>query len=128
MLSLRTASRTAAWLTPLFILAVPILDTTLVSVSRLRRGLIPFTSPGKDHLGHRLANCGMGIRGAVLVMYALAVICGSVAVLCTHLTAGKVAAIALAALFFLIGCVAFLERLPYERQRSGPRHSPEIVH
>ncbi len=121
MLSIRTSSRTAAWVTPLFILAVPILDTTLVSVSRLRRGLIPFTSPGKDHLGHRLANCGLGIRSSVLVMYTSAIICGSVAVLCSRLTTGKVAAVAFAGLSLLAGCVAVLERLPYERQQSGPR-------
>jgi UDP-N-acetylmuramyl pentapeptide phosphotransferase/UDP-N-acetylglucosamine-1-phosphate transferase len=39
----------ASWLIPLFILGVPIFDTALVSISRARRGLVPFTSPGKDH-------------------------------------------------------------------------------
>ena len=39
----------AGWLIPILILGVPIFDTTLVSISRARRGLIPFTSPGKDH-------------------------------------------------------------------------------
>jgi UDP-GlcNAc:undecaprenyl-phosphate GlcNAc-1-phosphate transferase len=119
-LRLTSASRSAAWLTPLFILALPRLDTTLVSVSRLRRGLIPFTSPGKDHLGHRLANCGMGIRGSVLAMYALAVICGSIAVVCKWLNGRELAAISLAGLFFLAACVVLFERLPYERQESKP--------
>src|SRR5450432_3113806 len=57
------------WLIPVLILGVPIFDTTLVSISRARRGLLPFTSPGKDHTAHRLANLGMGHRGAVLAMY-----------------------------------------------------------
>ena len=44
------------WLVPVLILGVPIFDTTLVSISRARRGLLPFTSPGKDHTAHRLSN------------------------------------------------------------------------
>ena len=43
------------WMVPVLVLAVPIFDTTLVIISRLRRGLNPLTTPGKDHLSHRLA-------------------------------------------------------------------------
>src|ERR1700728_630051 len=46
----------AAWLVPVLILGVTIFDTTLVSISRSRRGFIPFTTPGKDHTAHRLSN------------------------------------------------------------------------
>src|SRR5204862_1907360 len=42
-------SSIAAQLVPVFVLAVPIFDTTLVTISRARRGLMPFSSPGKDH-------------------------------------------------------------------------------
>ena len=58
----------ATWLVPVLILGVPIFDTTLVSISRARRGLLPFTSPGKDHTAHRLSNIGLGHRGAVLAV------------------------------------------------------------
>jgi UDP-GlcNAc:undecaprenyl-phosphate GlcNAc-1-phosphate transferase len=44
------------WLVPVLILGMPIFDTTLVTISRARRHLLPFTSPGKDHTAHRLAN------------------------------------------------------------------------
>src|ERR1700675_730046 len=54
----------ANWLVPVLILGVPIFDTTLVSISRARRGLLPFTSPGKDHTAHRLTTLGLGHRGA----------------------------------------------------------------
>src|SRR5437868_8300558 len=46
----------AAWLVPIFILGATIFDTTLISISRSRRGFIPFTTPGKDHTAHRLSN------------------------------------------------------------------------
>src|SRR5262249_2560555 len=59
-------SHGAAWLVPVFILGVPIFDTIMVSISRSRRGLLPFATPGKDHTAHRLANCGLGTRRAVL--------------------------------------------------------------
>src|ERR1700687_4540427 len=61
----------AAWLIPIFILGATIFDTTLISISRSRRGFIPFTTPGKDHTAHRLANLFKSQRTAVLLMYTL---------------------------------------------------------
>ncbi len=106
----------AAWLVPVLILGVTIFDTTLVSISRSRRGLIPFTTPGKDHTAHRLSNLGLGHRGAVLVLYCLGGILGGLAILVPHLS--PVAAHALAGILALAGliAVALLERAPYERQ------------
>lgn len=60
------------WMIPLAVLAVPLFDTTLVFVSRLRRGRNPLTTPGKDHVSHRLVAGGMTRREAVLTCYLLA--------------------------------------------------------
>ena len=60
------------WMIPLAVLALPLFDTTLVFVSRLRRGLNPLTTPGKDHVSHRLVAGGMTRREAVLTCYLLA--------------------------------------------------------
>lgn len=68
------------WLAPVCVLALPIFDTTLVFVSRLRRGLNPLTTPGKDHVSHRLAALGLTRREAVLVCYLLGCAAGMVAV------------------------------------------------
>src|SRR5580692_6563393 len=70
-LRLDGASRGAGWIVPILVLGAPIFDTLMVSISRSRRGLLPFATPGKDHTGHRLANWGLGTRLAVLTMYAL---------------------------------------------------------
>src|ERR1700733_12472096 len=78
----------AAWLVPVLILGVTIFDTTLVSISRSRRGFLPFTTPGKDHTAHRLSNLGLGHRGAVLILYCLGGILGGLAILIPHLSAG----------------------------------------
>jgi UDP-GlcNAc:undecaprenyl-phosphate/decaprenyl-phosphate GlcNAc-1-phosphate transferase len=113
-----TGDSQAGWLIPVLILGVPIFDTTLVSISRARRGLIPFTSPGKDHTAHRLSNLGLGQRGAVLALYALGGFFGSVAILIPMLSPAK--AFGLAAVVGLCGLAAiyFLESAPYERQQK----------
>ena len=67
------------WMVPLCVLALPILDTTLVTVSRLRRGNNPLTHGGKDHISHRLVQLGLTRREAVLTCYLLAGIGGMIA-------------------------------------------------
>ena len=105
-----------SWLIPVLILGVPIFDTTLVSISRLRRGLLPFTSPGKDHTAHRLANLGLGQRRAVLALYALGAVFGLVALVVKHLPARQSYALAGAMAAAMLVAVALLERAPFERQ------------
>jgi UDP-GlcNAc:undecaprenyl-phosphate GlcNAc-1-phosphate transferase len=119
-LRLDNSSHLSSWLAPILILGVTIFDTTLVTISRSRRGLLPFATPGKDHAAHRLSNLGLGHRGAVLTLYFLGAIGGGAAVLVSYLsTAGAflVGAITLAIIF---SGVMFLERAPYERQASKP--------
>jgi UDP-GlcNAc:undecaprenyl-phosphate GlcNAc-1-phosphate transferase len=106
----------SGWLAPLLILGVTIFDTTLVTISRSRRGLLPFSTPGKDHTAHRLANLGLGQRGAVLALYSLGAITGGIAVLVAYLShAGAVVVAVIAGVLLLTG-VALLERAPYETQ------------
>jgi UDP-GlcNAc:undecaprenyl-phosphate GlcNAc-1-phosphate transferase len=68
------------WLVPVCVLALPIFDTSLVFVSRLRHGLNPLTTPGKDHLSHRLVALGLTRREAVLTCYLVSGACGMVAI------------------------------------------------
>ena len=56
--------------TPVLLLAVPILDTTVAVTSRLRRGVSPFQG-GHDHLSHRLIRGGMSRRRAAFSLWAL---------------------------------------------------------
>jgi len=110
------ASFPAAWLVPVLILGVPVFDTTLISISRTRRGLIPFTSPGKDHAAHRLSNLGLGHRGAVLALYCLAGLCGGLGLVVPRLSPAVAYVLAgILALGGLVG-VLLLEGAPYERQ------------
>jgi UDP-GlcNAc:undecaprenyl-phosphate GlcNAc-1-phosphate transferase len=106
----------SSWAVPVLVLGATIFDTTLVTISRSRRGLLPFATPGKDHAAHRLANLGLGQRGAVLAMYILGAVCGTLAVLVSLLQiAISVGVLIFAALLAFVGII-FLERAPYERQ------------
>jgi len=105
-----------SWLVPILILGVPVFDTSLVSISRARRGLVPFTSPGKDHTAHRLSNLGLGHRGAVLALYCLAGLYGILALLIPHLSPGMAYLLAGVLVVFGLVAVFFLESVPYERQ------------
>jgi UDP-GlcNAc:undecaprenyl-phosphate/decaprenyl-phosphate GlcNAc-1-phosphate transferase len=109
------ASMVAGWLAPVLILSATIFDTTLVTISRSRRGLLPFATPGKDHSAHRLANLGLGQRGAVLAMYLAGATCGCAAVVVSYLSDWGAAVIGLLAVISMFLAVALLERAPYER-------------
>lgn len=74
------------WMIPILVLAVPIFDTTLVTISRLKRGLNPLTTPGVDHTSHRLTYAGLTRREAVLVLYTAAFVVGLVAIFVTRAT------------------------------------------
>lgn len=68
------------WLVPICVLALPIFDTTLVFFSRLRHGKNPLTTPGKDHVSHRLVARGLTRREAVLTCFLIGCGCGMIAV------------------------------------------------
>ena len=51
------------------LLAVPILDTCVAVLSRISRGISPFTG-GKDHLSHRLMRRGLSKQGAAFTLWA----------------------------------------------------------
>ncbi len=71
------------WMVPVFIMGVPIFDMTLVVISRIRRGVNPLTTPGKDHLSHRFVFRGFSQRESVLVLYLLGGVSGMAALFIT---------------------------------------------
>jgi UDP-GlcNAc:undecaprenyl-phosphate GlcNAc-1-phosphate transferase len=117
-LRLHDVPEATSWMIPVLILIVPIFDTTLISISRTRRGLLPFASPGKDHTAHRLANAGLGQKGAVLVLYAVGTGSGLLAMLICSLSIGISYAIATFVVLVALAAVMTLEQFPYESQAA----------
>jgi UDP-GlcNAc:undecaprenyl-phosphate GlcNAc-1-phosphate transferase len=72
------------WMVPVLVMGLPIFDTALVTVSRLRRRLNPLTTPGQDHVSHRLVAAGMTPREAVLTLYVVSLVLGLVAISVTQ--------------------------------------------
>jgi UDP-GlcNAc:undecaprenyl-phosphate GlcNAc-1-phosphate transferase len=100
------------WMVPVLVLAVPIFDTTLVTISRLRRGVNPLTTPGKDHLNFRLARLTGNPREAVLLCYLIAGICGMTATFVTQASIAEGYAVAVLVLVFGIYAIWRLEKVP----------------
>jgi UDP-GlcNAc:undecaprenyl-phosphate GlcNAc-1-phosphate transferase len=92
-------------------MAVPILDTTTVVISRLSRGISPFTG-GRDHLSHRLMRKGLGRKTTAYVLWAMVAAFGSVAFFaCCVETTLAMPAISAAGAVWLLSLVTFL-RIP----------------
>jgi UDP-GlcNAc:undecaprenyl-phosphate GlcNAc-1-phosphate transferase len=68
---------------PMLVLLVPILDTTLVTVSRILSGRSA-AQGGRDHTSHRLVAIGLSERAAVAVLSALAALGGLLALSIQH--------------------------------------------
>lgn len=73
-------STAVAVITPVIILGVPILDTTVAIIRRKLSGR-PATEADKMHLHHRLLAMGFTHRGAVLVVYGIAILFSLIALL-----------------------------------------------
>ena len=108
------------WMVPLLVLGVPIFDTTLVTISRIRRGLNPLTTPGTDHSSHRLTYAGFSRREAVFMLYIAAFVFGLLAIFVTR--ADFLEGYIVGGLVALIGLVALwrFERRPFWPARSIP--------
>ena len=70
----------SSFLIPVFLLAIPILDTTVAVLSRIRRHLSPFQG-GQDHLSHRLIRSGVTRKTSAIVLWSLSGLYSLVSVL-----------------------------------------------
>ncbi|MDZ8051712.1 MAG: MraY family glycosyltransferase [Aulosira sp. ZfuVER01] len=71
--------------TVLFLL-LPVLDTTQVIVRRLMAGKNPMSTPGKDHLHHRLLAWGFSQRRAAYTLWSITLVCNLLAMRMQNLT------------------------------------------
>ena len=69
------APREVTAFVPVVVLALPVLDTALVTFSRLLHGRNPL-SGGRDHMSHRLVFIGLRVPNAVRALYLVAIVLG----------------------------------------------------
>lgn len=123
MASYKEAGTTIATLVlPVLILAVPILDTTLVTALRLRSGR-SVTQGGRDHTSHRLVYRGLSERRAVFFLVAVSAALGLTSLAYTVLDSGRITTIGVLVTFaLLLQFAAFLSDVaaaPGERGLSA---------
>ncbi len=108
----------ATVLLPLLVLAIPILDTTLVTIARLVEKR-PVTQGGRDHTSHRLVYYGLSETKAVLLLAIVASAIGATALAYNVLDNGRLTAIGVLVTFvLLVQFGSFLSDLE-ERSRRG---------
>ncbi len=101
----------SSWIVPIMLLSIPIFDTTLVVLSRLRRKQA-VGSGRRDHTYHRLIALGLSPRFAVLFTHTVAFIISCLAYLTLYLPPfAAIIFFLLTILFGLIGLL-WLERKP----------------
>ena len=103
-------SPNATWLVPIVLLGLPLLDTTLVTVSRLRKGLNPLTSPGHDHISHRLNKMGLSVRQTVILLYVVAMGLGGLALWISRQSPATNAWVAVIFVISVLVTIVWLER------------------
>jgi UDP-GlcNAc:undecaprenyl-phosphate GlcNAc-1-phosphate transferase len=102
----------------LLLVGIPALDTTLVVVSRRRRG-VPVLAGGKDHLTHRTRRLLPGPRAVAVALGGVQAIVSVLAVLAAQ---GGASFVVLAAILYTLAAlcaIAALERRPGERRMAA---------
>jgi UDP-GlcNAc:undecaprenyl-phosphate/decaprenyl-phosphate GlcNAc-1-phosphate transferase len=108
---------------PLLVLAIPILDTALVTLVRLAQRR-PVTQGGRDHTSHRLVYYGLSETRAVALLAAIALALGATGVAYNILNNGRVTVIGvLVTVVLLVQFASFLSDLE-ERARAGAPEAP----
>ena len=102
-------------------LAVPIVDTSVAFFRRLNKGMHPL-KPDKEHIHHRLMDLGLSHRQTVVVIYAVSLMNGIVAlmlVLLDSLYASILLGIVILAVYFSIRRLGYVEEM-VAHKKSGP--------
>ena len=105
---------------PVFVLLIPIFDTTLVTVLRLFSGRSPAVG-GRDHSSHRLVAVGLTDRSAVFVLWSLAAAGGAVGLIMRSATQGF--SVLVGGLFVIFMCLfaLYLARVRvYDEAAAAP--------
>jgi UDP-GlcNAc:undecaprenyl-phosphate GlcNAc-1-phosphate transferase len=130
--SWRVAGTTVATLVlPVLILAVPILDTTLVTVARLLDGR-PIHQGGRDHSSHRLVRFGLSERAAVALLALIALSLGGSSLAYTVLDNYVYTIVGVVLTFALLvqfgSFLADIDRRPVQLDEPAPLRQVFAVH
>lgn len=111
----------SSYFVPIFLVAIPILDTTVVIVSRMLSGISPFKG-GRDHLSHRLMRLGWSKIRTVLTLWILVLIFGLLSLALSNVSySHEREIVALGSCFWLVLFLIFM-RIPSRDAESIHQH------
>ncbi len=113
----------ATLLLPVLVLAVPILDTTLVTIARLLEGR-PISQGGRDHSSHRLVRFGLSEKYAVLLLAVIATALGATSLAYNVLDDQRLALVGVLVTFVLL--VQFASFLADVERRAPGSETPSL--
>jgi UDP-GlcNAc:undecaprenyl-phosphate GlcNAc-1-phosphate transferase len=105
----------ASALVPVFILAIPIVDVTVVVISRLINRVSVFKG-GRDHLSHRLMSLGLDRKKTAYSLWALSALFSCFALVIDGVSQQFALVISLLMLFFMSGLVIWFVRIRVNSQ------------
>jgi UDP-GlcNAc:undecaprenyl-phosphate GlcNAc-1-phosphate transferase len=113
----------ATLLLPILVLAVPILDTTLVTVIRLLEGR-SIAQGGRDHTSHRLVYAGLSEKRAVILLGVISAALGATSLAYSVVDDWRITLVGVLVTFALLvqfaGFLADVERGPRLLEEHGP--------
>ena len=111
---------------PVLILGVPLFDTLLVIVARLREGR-PIYVGGIDHSSHRLVAAGMSGRDVALGIYGVQLVLSIIALLLLYASTTAALVVALGVAAVCVVALAALLSLAPETNGAGPEHAAGVA-
>jgi UDP-GlcNAc:undecaprenyl-phosphate/decaprenyl-phosphate GlcNAc-1-phosphate transferase len=117
-------STVATLLLPILILAVPVLDTTLVTIVRLLEGR-PVYQGGRDHSSHRLVRFGLSEKHAVLLLALIAIALGGTSLAYNVLDDQRLALVGVLVTFVLL--VQFASFLADVERRAATPEDTDLM-
>ena len=107
---------------PLFLIAVPLLDTCTVVISRIARKVSPFKG-GRDHLSHRLMKKGFTKVQAVILLWIITLVFGLFALILSNVSFDAEPIITIAGSAVWVFLLAYSLRMPVLDQASQAKKS-----
>ena len=113
------------WMIPVIVLGLPIFDTTMVFISRMRRG-VSFFRGGVDHTTHRLSRYGMDKLSVALTVSLITGALGLAAIFVTQASEFEAYAVFAALVVLALYTLWMIEfKTTYEFRTGKPHLSPE---
>jgi UDP-GlcNAc:undecaprenyl-phosphate GlcNAc-1-phosphate transferase len=105
----QTETHLGSYATPILLLAVPLMDTTVAVISRLKRSLSPFQG-GQDHLSHRLIRIGINRKIAALTLWFISAVFVAFALVINFVNVSERTILISSAAFWILLFIFFISR------------------